>query len=157
MSTRLLNKIMILGAVAGMRTMMAPALLSSALKKRPSKRLRRSNLRFMQSGSTATVFKLLAAGELIGDKLPMTPKRTEVGGLIGRGLSGALVGATLAKTQKQSPLAGASAGLSSALVSAYTFYLLRKKLSEETKLPDILWAGSEDVLALKIGKSALQK
>jgi len=157
MSTRLLNKIVILGAVAGMRTMLAPALLSSALKKRSSKRLRRSNLRFMQSGSTATVFKLLAAGELVGDKLPMTPNRTELAGLIGRGVSGALVGATLAKTQRVSPLAGAGVGLSSALVSTHAFYLLRKKLSEDTKLPDILWASSEDILAIKMGKSSLQK
>jgi hypothetical protein len=67
------------------------------------------------------------------------------------------VGATLAKTQRASLLAGAGVGLSSALVSAYTFYLLRKKLSEETQLPDILWASLEDMLALKMGKSSLQK
>ena len=152
MRTRVLGQIIGLGAVAGMRTMMAPALLSSALKKRSSKRLRRSRLRFMQSNSTATTLKVLAAGELIGDKLPMTPSRTEPAGLLGRSLSGALVGATVARTQRENYVLGASIGLLSAVASTYTFYYARKKLGEETPLPDILLAGLEDTLAIKVGK-----
>ena len=154
MTNRLLNKIITLGAVAGMRSMFAPALLSGALKNRPSKRIRRSRLHFMQSPSTATIFKVLAAGELIGDKLPMTPNRTEAAGLMGRGLSGALVGATLAISQRESYLVGGGVGALSAVASTYAFFFLRKKLSQETELPDVLWASLEDMLALKIGKQA---
>ncbi|WKN46083.1 DUF4126 family protein [Tunicatimonas pelagia] len=152
MNTRVLNQIVALGIVAGMRTMLAPALLSGSLKNRRPKRLRRTNLRFMQSGSTANILKVLAAGELIGDKLPMTPSRTDPTGLIGRGLSGALVGTTLAVLSRENRWLGGSVGASSALASAYTFHYLRKKLSQETKLPDMLWAGLEDVAAIKLGK-----
>ncbi len=152
MRTRVLGQIIGLGAVAGMRTMLAPALLSGTLKKRSSRRLRRTNLRFMQSKSTAATFKVLAAGELIGDKLPMTPNRTEPAGLVGRGMSGALVGVTLAIVSRENRWLGGGLGASSALASAYTFYYLRSKLSQETKLPDILWAGLEDTLAIKVGK-----
>ncbi len=156
MRARLRNQIIGLAAVAGMRTMMPPALLSSGLRNRSSKRLRRSKLQFMQSGSTATIFKLLAAGELIGDKLPMTPSRTEPAGLVGRGLSGALVGATLAIAQRENYVLGASIGLLSALTSTYTCYYARKKLTEETQLPDIVWAGLEDMLAIRMGRKFTQ-
>lgn len=152
-----LSQIIGLAAVAGIRTMTAPALLSHYLKSQPSKKLQRTNLRFMQTRQTATIFKLLAVGELIGDKLPMTPNRTEPGGLVGRGMSGALVGATLARKHRGNYLAGAGIGLISALASTYISFHLRKKLTEETPVPGLLWGGLEDVLAVQGGQKLLGK
>ena len=152
-----INQIIGLGAVAGMRTMAAPALLSHYLHHHPSKRIRGTNLHFIQTGKAATIFKILAAGELIGDKLPFTPNRTEPGGLIGRGVAGALVGAALASTQgKKYYAAGAGIGMLSALVSTYVFYLLRKKLTDNTLLPGAYWGVMEDVLAVKGGQKVLE-
>ena len=45
---------------------------------------------------TALVFSVLAVGELIGDKLPMTPSRIAVGPLLARVGFGGLVGAIAA-------------------------------------------------------------
>ena len=71
-----------LGVLAGMRTTSAPAITSHILSRHHSKRLAKSNLRFMQNSNVAAAFKVLAVGELIGDKMPTAPDRTMPGGLI---------------------------------------------------------------------------
>ena len=144
-----------LAAIAGARTMAAPALVSHSLKKRPSRRLGRTRLATMQSPRTAKVLTVLAAGEMIGDKLPGTPNRTSPGALVGRGLSGALVGATLFARQQDNPWRGATVGVLSAMVGAYATYHLRKQLSENTLLPDPVWGGIEDLLVIKTGQRLL--
>ena len=64
-----------LAALTGARSMMGLALLSRQLRQHSSRRLGRSRLAFMQSSRTANVLTLLAAGELLGDKLPSAPDR----------------------------------------------------------------------------------
>lgn len=73
----------------------------------------------MQSSKTSTIFKVLAASEMLGDKFPNVPDRIEPGGLLSRSLSGALVGATLSCAQRKEDLIGAGTGFISALVSTY--------------------------------------
>ena len=70
-----------LGAVTGTRTFLAPAAL--ALRGRLGKAAR-------------FVVPVLAAGELVADKLPMAPGRVEGPGLVGRVVFGALSGRTVA-------------------------------------------------------------
>lgn len=152
-----LTQIIGLAAIAGMRSMAAPALATHYLYNNPSKKLGQTRLAFMQSGKTATIFSLLAAGEIMGDKLPNVPDRTETGSLIGRGLSGALVGASLSYAQRKSGLIGAGIGLVSALTATYLSYFLRKKLTEKTAVPGILWGLAEDVVVFRSGQQLLQK
>ena len=151
----LLWKTISLTALAGARSMAAPALASHYLKKRPSRYLGRSRFSTMQSPRTATVFTVLAVGEMIGDKLPGAPARISTSALIGRGLSGALVGATLFTRHRDNPWRGAALGTLSAVVGAYATYHLRKQLSERTALPDFIWGGLEDGLVVKAGQRAL--
>ena len=80
-------------AIAGMRSMSAPALLSHYLTRNPSWLLLSSPLRVLQKPLVARGFKLAAAGEMVMDKLPGTPDRIAPPVLLGRLLSGALVGA----------------------------------------------------------------
>jgi uncharacterized membrane protein len=67
----------VLGAVSGARTFLAPA--APALRGR--------------LGRVAKfAVPVLAAGEVVGDKLPMAPPRVEGPGLVGRVVSGAVSG-----------------------------------------------------------------
>jgi uncharacterized membrane protein len=84
----------LVGVVAGLRSMLAPAVVSW------SARLNLLNvgqtyMALMNYRVTAIVFTVLAVGELIADKLPKTPSRKQPPSFIIRILSGSLVGATV--------------------------------------------------------------
>ncbi len=145
-----------LAALTGARSMMGPALLSRQLRQHPSRRLDRSRLGFMQSSRTTRVLTLLAAGELVGDKLPGVPDRISPPALVGRTLSGALIGATLATRQRQSRRTGASVGAVSAMLGAYATYYLRRRLGQTTGFPDPVWAVLEDALVIGLGRRLLR-
>lgn len=150
------DKIIGLAAVAGMRSMSAPSLLSKYLNKHSSKRLGRTSLDFMQSEKAARIFSVLAFAEKIADKMPGTPNRIKPAVLAGRAISGALVGATLSKTKKKSfDIAGASLGLASAVAATYASFYLRKKLAKSTFIPDVVWGLAEDFAVARIGKNVL--
>lgn len=143
----------ILGVVSGMRAALGPALVSHKLSRRGSPDLGRLN--FMRSPTTATVLKVAAAGELVGDKLPMTPARIEPGPLAGRVMSGALCGAALNRSSRESALSGAVAGALGAVAGAYAFYHLRRELTYKHGLPDVRVALAEDALAFGAGVAVL--
>jgi uncharacterized membrane protein len=135
-----------LGVLAGMRTTSAPVIVSHILSKHPSKQLAKSPLSFMQSGGTALGMKILAAGELVGDKLPKTPNRTSTIGVIGRCLSGSLAGATIYKASGNNALSGAILGSIVALGSTFGSYYLRKFIVDKTHVFDPYIGAIEDVL-----------
>ena len=81
-----------LGLIAGMRSMAAPALLSRHLAGR-SARGRGAAMRLLASRRTASVLTVLAAGEMVADKTPAIPDRTDPPALLGRIVMGALSGA----------------------------------------------------------------
>ena len=62
-----------LGVIAGMRSMAAPALVSDYLARSQSPSQGRSPLRWLGTTKVAAITKLLAAGEIVGDKLSMEP------------------------------------------------------------------------------------
>ena len=155
-SSSLLGRTAGLAALTGARSVMGPALLSRQLSRRPSRRLGRSRLAFMQSSRTANVLTLLAAGELVGDKLPGVPDRISSSALIGRALSGALIGATLSTRQRRPRRTGASVGLVSAVAGTYVTFHLRKRLGQTTGFPDPVWAVLEDALVIILGRRLLR-
>lgn len=140
-----------LGALAGFRSMTAPALLSSNLVKYRPQALAGSPLRYLQKPLVAHGLKLLAAGEMVGDKLPQAPDRTAPKVLLGRALSGALVGAALYKVNHGKVWNGALVGTLSAVAATYASFYLRKSVDKETGLPDGLVGGAEDILTLLTG------
>lgn len=143
-----------LGVVAGMRSMTAPALVTHQLSR--DRRPKLGRLNFMRSKAAATAFKVAAAGELIGDKLPSAPPRTQPGPLVGRALSGALCGAALARSRRESAVAGAVLGAVGGLVGTYAFYGLRGTLTK-AGLPDLVVALGEDALAVGGGRAILER
>jgi uncharacterized membrane protein len=99
---------LLIGVVAGLRAMTAPAAVSWAAY------LGLVNpgdtwLAFLGYRFTPWIMTVLAIGELIGDKLPTTPSRKLLLPFAARILSGALCGAAIA-AQSGSLLGGAVAG-----------------------------------------------
>jgi uncharacterized membrane protein len=122
----------------------------------PSKQLKNTPAQFMQSIATSKVFKVLAAGELVGDKMPFAGKRTSAGGLIGRFLSGALCGATVYKANHQQPVIGGIIGGAAAIGSAFGCMFLRIALAKRTGIPDPVIGAIEDAVVIATG-TALAK
>ena len=143
----------VLGVVSGMRSTFGLALVSHRLSQHHSPELGRLN--FMRSPKTANFFKLAAAGESIGDKLPSTPARTKPGPLVGRALSGALCGAALGRSAGQGVRSGAVLGALGAVLGSYAFYYLRRELTQRG-LPDLPVALAEDALAFGSGVGVLE-
>lgn len=140
-----------LGAVAGMRAMSAPALLSDELSKMPTNALAASPLHFLQSDSVATGLKIMAATELLGDKLPKVPDRINPPSLIIRALSGAVVGATLFTANKDKTMKGALVGAAAAIAGTFGSFYLRKAIRKFTNLPDSFSGSLEDAIMLSSG------
>jgi uncharacterized membrane protein len=140
-----------LGALAGMRSTSAPAITSHILSHHHSKKLENSPLNFMQSEKVATVLKIMALGELIGDKLPTAPNRIIPFACAGRCLSGALAGASIFKATGGNALIGGILGGAAAVASTFGSFYLRKGVVEKTKVLDPVIGAIEDALVISSG------
>ena len=138
-----------IGLVAGMRSMLAPAVVSWAayFGWLP---LGESSLHFMASPISVALFSLLALGELMADKLPFIPRRTEAGPLVVRLLSGGLSGACLSAASTQTWMIGAAAGAIGAVIGAFAAYHLRRRLTVGAGMKDFLVALPEDLIAIAL-------
>jgi uncharacterized membrane protein len=138
-----------MGAIAGMRSMTAPAILSTELSNAPSDALKHSPLRYLQHGPVATGLKLMAASELVGDKLPGMPDRISPPILLSRAASGALVGATIFTTHRGKWLKGAAIGATAAVAATYGSFYLRMLLNKYA--PNAFSGALEDAVTLASG------
>jgi uncharacterized membrane protein len=145
--TLLLVLVLLLGAIAGLRTMTAPAVVCWGAHVGWLS-LSHSPLSFLTSRISLVIFTLLAIGELIGDKLPNTPSRLTVFPLIARIVFGAMTGAALTITAGASLLLGATVGAIGAVVGAFTGYHVRRALTSRVGLPDLPIALLEDLVAI---------
>lgn len=145
-----------LGVIAGLRSMGAPALVSAHLTRNPSPALTESPLRWLGTPKTAGVFRLLALGEMVGDKLPMTPPRTAPAPLIARGVLGGVSAAALCLAERKRGEVGAVIGVAAAIASSFGFYYLRRWAGQAGKVPDPVLGAAEDALAYGVGRSVLK-
>lgn len=97
---------------------------------------------------TVITFTVLAAGELIGDKLPKTPPRTAPFPLIARLAFGGLIGALGATALNGSTIEGAFLGVIAAALGAFGGFHLRHYAVQQTGWPDWRVAVIEDAFAL---------
>jgi uncharacterized membrane protein len=137
----------LIGVIAGLRTMTAAAVVAWAAN-RHWLNLDNSPLAFMGSTAAAAVFAVLALSELVIDKLPSTPNRTRLVGLIGRTVLGGLSGAGVAVAGSQSIAPGAILGVAGAIAGAFAGYEVRKRLVRALKVPDFVIALLEDAAAI---------
>ena len=130
--TNVYARVAALGFVCGLRTMMGPALIAADA-----------------SPGVKILLRLMAAGELIVDKLPGTPNRIAPGPLVGRALSGTIVGAVVCRGAQKSPWLGGLLGGVAAVAGSYGGYYARRALTR--RRPDPVVAVAEDALAVAVG------
>jgi uncharacterized membrane protein len=142
-----------IGFVAGLRSMAAPAILSRSASSGLLK-IAAPRLTFLNSGPTTTVTTLLALAEMIADKTPNIPNRTDPGPLAVRFISGGICGAALCSARHQRIAAGFALGGLAAVAGAYIGFELRKRAAQH-HLPNIAVALAEDAIAVGTGLSAM--
>ena len=150
-------KAIILGAVAGMRMMSAPALVSTSLARRKSDAAAHPSFALFADARMAAAFRIGAACEIAADKLPVLPDRISPPSLAGRAISGAICGAAIARSQRKPAAGGAAIGTAAAMASAFAFFYIRRELGRRTNVPDAVFALAEDALAIAAGITALRE
>lgn len=141
-SRRTLMLAFLLGSTAGPRTS-APLTVASWAARCGWIDVKDSPLAFLGSTHAVAVTTPMAIGELIVDKLPSTPDRTDPPGLAARAVSGAISGAALAGGRSWP---AALAGAMGAVVATYAGYTLREKLADALG-HDFPVAAVEDLIA----------
>jgi uncharacterized membrane protein len=144
-----------LGAISGLRSLSGPAFVSRAAS-RGDLDLDGTIFAFLGSPRIAKALVLMELGELVGDKLPVTPSRTSLPPLLGRAASGALVGAAVFVSEGNRATTGAALGSTAAIVAAFAGERLRALAVEKTGLPDPAVALAEDATVLLVGLRSLR-
>lgn len=135
----------LIGAVAGLRTFTAPALVSWA-SHLGLLHLGNTWLAFLGYAWTPWILTALAAGEFVADQLPSMPSRTAPRGFIARIVSGAVCGAAVG-TAGGTVLGGAVAGIAGAVVGTLVGHDFRARLAAAFRR-DRPAAFIEDAIAL---------
>jgi uncharacterized membrane protein len=102
-----------------------------------------SRLRSVELMKVAAALALL---ELIGDKIPGIPNRTDLGPMVGRAAAGAFIGASVAQATGRDRVAGAIMGSLFAIAGAQLSFRLRRTLTRA--LPAVAAALVEDAIVV---------
>src|SRR4030095_6288186 len=136
---------LLIGGVAGLRALTAPALVSWA-SRLGRLHLDATWLAFFGYAWTPWILTLLALGELVVDQLPSTPSRTAPVGCGGRIVTGAVSGAA-AGTAGGTMIGGMIAGIAGAVVGTLAGHAFRARLAAAFRC-DGPAAFIEDAIAL---------
>jgi uncharacterized membrane protein len=136
-----------IGIIAGLRSLTAPAVVAWGAR-RGWLDLHHTALSFLASGVAVAIFTILALIEFVADQLPSTPARTKPVGLVARILLGGLSGAAVALAGAQPAALGAILGATGGVVGAFAGYQARTRLVRALKVPDIVIAVVEDLVAI---------
>jgi uncharacterized membrane protein len=136
-----------IGIVAGLRSLLPAAVIAWAAHY-DWLNLNGSPLAFMGSRAALVIFSVLAIGELLGDKMPQTPKRTAWAPLLARIILGALSGACLCAAAGESLLVGALLGGIGGVIGAFGGYEIRRRLVNNLHIKDLFVAICEDLFAI---------
>jgi uncharacterized membrane protein len=136
----------LIGFFAGLRSLTAPAATAWAARL-GWLRLDRP-LSLIGSIPSVAIFTLLAAVELVCDKLPKTPNRTSPAPLIARIVTGVLTGACVAAGGAQGLFLGAMLGAVGGVAGAFGGNQARKRLTRALGTRDIYIALLEDLVAV---------
>lgn len=136
----------LIGVIAGLRAMTAPAAVSWAARL-GWLHLENTWLAFLGYAATPYILSVLAVGELINDKLPKTPSRKAPPGFIARIVTGALCGAALAAADG-ALIAGLLAGVLGAIAGTLGGYEFRARLVRAIGGKDLPIALLEDAIAI---------
>lgn len=146
-TTRAVLSAALLGWAAGIRSLTPLAVLSrAAVGGRLS--LRRFPFDLLSIYEVSALLILAALGEMIVDKLPITPARTAHGAWLGRVATGSLAGAAVAAEERIDPRLGALVSGCSALISTFVSYGQRMALNRI--LPNPVSGALGDIFAVGV-------
>ena len=133
-----------IGAVCGLRAFMGPAITAGAANRRMLD-LNKTSLAWMATDDTAAAMVLLAAGELLFDKLPFVHHRMRTMSLATRFIAGAICAVAIGNGRKPyEKIMGAIVGGTAAVAAAYAGYEYRR----HAKMPAFAKALIEDSVAV---------
>lgn len=135
----LLGHALLIGIVAGMRTMIAGTAVT-----------------YQRGSPWWILFAVLALVELVGDKLPKTPARTIPPVLLFRCVTGGAAAYFLVHTEAGALLA-IVCGVAGALIGTYGGYAARRALTHGAHLPDLPVALGEDIIAISLAALAVAR
>lgn len=144
-----------LGAASGLRSGATPLAVSRILVHARRPRVRGRAATLLSRPLTLRLLGLFSVSELIMDKLPQAPDRTQLWSLAFRALNGAIPAAVFAQKLKRSWALGATIGGGAAVLAAYAGFNARRFLTERAHLPKGPVAAGEDALAFAIARNAL--
>jgi uncharacterized membrane protein len=150
------GKALALGAISGLRSASGPAFVGRAAN-RGDMDLDGTPLAFFGRPRLSKALTLAQLGEVIGDKLPVTPSRTAWPPVLGRAVSGGLVGAAVHLSEGRHAATGAIIGSAAAFAAAFVGENLRALVVNRVGLPDPVVAAAEDAVVLFVGSRATSK
>ncbi len=153
---KFLLKSILIGTIAGMRSMSAPALIGNIVSDKAFFGIGNRRLKFLKNSNVYAAMNVLALGEMLADKLPNAPDRIDAPLLTARAISGAACGAAISMLENENKLTGAIIGGAAAIASTFVFFKLRTKADEILKLPDTAVALAEDAVVFGVS-SQLKK
>lgn len=136
---------LLIGAVCGLRSMTAPAVVCWGAHLGWIS-LAGTPFAFLAHPASLVIFTVLALGEIIADKLPSIPSRVTPGPLAVRAIFGALSAAALVAAVQLPLWYGAVLGMLGAVLGAWIGFLSRRALSR--RLLDLAVALTEDAIAV---------
>jgi uncharacterized membrane protein len=136
----------LIGLFGGLRSMTAPAVTAWAVYLGWIKL--DWPLAFIGTLTSVVIFTLLAIAELIVDKLPSTPSRTEPMGLIARVLAGGLCGACVAASGGFNAILGGALGAIGGIAGCFAGYQARVRSVKALGVNDLPVAIVEDLVAI---------
>jgi uncharacterized membrane protein len=145
----------LLGFVAGLRSQVPVVLL--AIESRRGRFDPGAGWLARRFGSSEGVAGSLVgfAGELVADKLSITPRRTTTGPFLQRLATGGTVGAAVHYDAGRSRPVGALLGAAGAGAGAWVGSTVRAFVAERTRLPNPLLGAAEDVVAVGLALAVI--
>ncbi len=144
-----------LGLASGLRSMVAISEVSRTLADDVGGEVEGRIAGVLSQPWARSLSMTMAIGEMVADKLPIVPDRTDPGPLIGRAVNGAIAGHVLATQENEPRVLGAMLGAVGAIIGAHVGFRVRRALTQQAGLPDLPVALCEDVMAIALARHAL--
>ena len=143
-----------LGAVSGMRSLMAPAVIAWSAR-RSGLDLESTPFSAFKGPGIGRTAAAVALGELVAEKAPFDPQLSHSSLLLGRAVAGGAAGAAVYKARRANIVMGALVGAAAAVSMAYMSHFVRKQVARKFQLSDRAMAFAEDGIAVAAGLVAV--
>lgn len=107
-----------------------------------------SPMAWLQNPAVHKAINILAGGEMLADKLPFLPARTDIGPLAARGITGSISGAAVCTAMRRPWWIGALIGAAAAIGATFGATKLRKWATEDQHLPNSVVGLIEDAVVV---------